>query len=103
MGDTKIAVIDEGDGIPSEQQDQVFDRFFQVDQTSTRAVGGTGLGLYICRRLADVIGAKIGLEHSDDEGSVFTLWIPTTPPPDALRASDLPQEETLDLMAAQRG
>ena len=65
-------------------------------------MGGTGLGLYICRRLADVIGAKIGLEHSDEKGSTFTLWIPTTPPADALRASDQPKEETLDLIAAQR-
>ncbi len=102
-GGAEIAVRDEGHGIPDEQQDQIFDRFYQVDQTSTRAVGGTGLGLYICRRLADVIGAKIGLEGSDENGSTFTLWIPATPPPDALRASDLPQEETLDLIAAQRG
>jgi signal transduction histidine kinase len=102
-GGTEIAVQDQGDGIPPDQHDQVFERFFQVDQTSTRAVGGTGLGLYICRRLAEVIGAKIGLERSDDKGSVFTLLIPLMPPAGALRASDLPQEETLDLMAANRG
>jgi signal transduction histidine kinase len=100
-GGAEIAVQDEGHGIPDEQQEHIFDRFYQVDQTSTRAVGGTGLGLYICRKLADVIGAKIGLERSDATGSVFTLWIPATPPPDALRASDLPKEETLDLIAAR--
>jgi signal transduction histidine kinase len=102
-GGAEVAVQDEGHGIPVDEQDRIFDRFFQVDQTSTRAVGGTGLGLYICRRLADVIGAKIDLEQSDENGSIFTLWIPTTPPADALRASDLPKEETLDLIAAQRG
>jgi signal transduction histidine kinase len=102
-GGAEIAVQDEGDGIPVDEQGRIFDRFFQVDQTSTRAVGGTGLGLYICRRLADVIGAKIDLEHSDENGSTFTLWIPSTPPAEALRASDLPKEETLDLIAVQRG
>jgi signal transduction histidine kinase len=99
----QVVVEDQGPGIPSEQQDRIFDRFYQVDQTSTRAVGGTGLGLYICRRLAEVIGARLALERSDERGSVFTLLIPHTPPADALRAEDIPIDETLDLIAAQRG
>ena len=101
-GGVEVVVEDEGPGIPREQQDRIFDRFYQVDQTSTRAVGGTGLGLYICRRLTEVIGARIALERSDEHGSAFTLLIPVTPPADAVRAEDVPIDETLDLIAAQR-
>lgn len=101
-GGIEVVVEDEGPGIPREQQDRIFDRFYQVDQTSTRAVGGTGLGLYICRRLTEVIGARIALERSDEHGSAFALLIPVTPPADAIRAEDIPVEETFDLIAAQR-
>ena len=101
-GGVEVLVEDEGPGIPKEQQDRIFDRFYQVDQTSTRAVGGTGLGLYICRRLTEVIGAKIALERSDEHGSAFTLLIPMTPPSDSVRAEDVPLEETLDLIAVNR-
>jgi signal transduction histidine kinase len=73
-----ISVIDEGEGIPAEVQEKVFDRFYQVDQTSTRAVGGTGLGLYICKGLAEAIGGRVWLERSDENGSTFSLWIPHT-------------------------
>lgn len=101
-GGVELVVQDEGPGIPAEQQDRIFDRFYQVDQTSTRAVGGTGLGLYICRRLTEVIGARIALDRSDEHGSVFSLLIPMTPPPDSVRAEDIPLDETLDLIARRR-
>ena len=58
----------------------MFDRFFQVDQSITRSVGGTGLGLYICRKMSEAIGARLWLERSTPEGSVFSLWIPIGPP-----------------------
>ena len=75
-----VAVRDSGDGIPLEEQDRIFERFYQVDQSSTRKVGGTGLGLYICRRLAEALHGRVWLETSTDEGSVFALWVPVTPP-----------------------
>ena len=71
-----VTVADQGRGIPPDQQAKVFERFYQVDQTSTRAVGGTGLGLYICRTMAEAIGARIWLDRSDESGSVFALWLP---------------------------
>jgi signal transduction histidine kinase len=74
-----ITVHDEGQGVPLELQDRVFDRFYQVDQSSTRRVGGAGLGLYICRRLAEAVGGRVWLERSSAEGSVFGLWVPLTP------------------------
>ena len=71
-----IAVTDAGPGIPDEAAEKVFERFYQVDQSSTREVGGTGLGLYICRRLAEALGGRVWIERSSPEGSTFSLWVP---------------------------
>lgn len=71
-----ITVEDQGPGIPAQLHDRIFERFYQVDQSTTRTNRGTGLGLYICRRLADVMGAEVKLERSDERGSVFSLTIP---------------------------
>jgi two-component system phosphate regulon sensor histidine kinase PhoR len=75
-----LCVEDQGEGIPQELHEKVFDRFYQVDQSSTRAAGGVGLGLYICRRLADTLGGRLWLQRSDERGSIFSVWIPRTPP-----------------------
>jgi signal transduction histidine kinase len=75
-----ISVTDFGPGIPADVQDKVFDRFYQVDQSATRKVGGAGLGLYICKSLATAFGGRLWLERSDETGSTFSLWIPATPP-----------------------
>jgi signal transduction histidine kinase len=82
-----MSVTDQGPGIPDFEQARIFDRFYQIDQSSTRAAGGTGLGLYICKKLAEAIGGDIRLEKSDENGSVFALWIPLKPPRDAVRQS----------------
>jgi signal transduction histidine kinase len=71
-----ITVADEGPGIPVEAHDRVFERFFQVDSSHTRRVGGTGLGLYICRKMAEAIDARIWLARSDPSGSEFCLFVP---------------------------
>lgn len=75
-----VSVQDEGGGIPKQLHDKVFDRFYQVDQSNKRTTGGTGLGLYICRKLATAIGGQVWLEHSDESGSCFSLSIPIEPP-----------------------
>ena len=75
-----ISVRDHGEGIPLDEQERIFDRFYQVDQSSTRAVGGTGLGLYICRKMAEAVGGRIWLERSSSKGSTFSLWLPTSAP-----------------------
>ena len=85
-----MSVADEGPGIPDIEQARIFDRFYQIDQSSTRAAGGTGLGLYICRKLAEAIGGDVRLERSDENGSVFALWIPLTPPRDAVHRQSFP-------------
>lgn len=75
-----VSVEDEGPGIPPELQERIFDRFYQVDQSSTRSAGGTGLGLYICRQLARALGGDVWLERSDGRGSVFCLGLPAAAP-----------------------
>ena len=75
-----LSVTDHGTGIPQAAQERIFDRFYQIDQSSTRATGGTGLGLYISRRFAEALGGRVWLERSDKKGSEFCLWIPSSPP-----------------------
>lgn len=78
-GDVVIAVADQGSGVGEEARNKIFDRFYQADQSATRAAGGTGLGLYICRKLADAIGGRVWLETSGPRGSVFCVSVPFRP------------------------
>ena len=75
----QLSVTDEGIGIAADMRDKIFERFFQVDGGFTRKVGGTGLGLYICRRLSETIGARVWLERSEPgKGSTFCMWLPVS-------------------------
>ncbi|HET7928832.1 MAG TPA: HAMP domain-containing sensor histidine kinase, partial [Actinomycetota bacterium] len=76
-GDVVVRVRDRGPGIDLDQRDRIFDRFYQVDQSDTRRVGGVGMGLYICRRAAERLEARVWLERSDASGSVFAVRLPT--------------------------
>ena len=66
-----VRVRDRGSGIDPDERERIFDRFYQVDQSSTRQVGGVGMGLYICRRAAERLGGSVWLDRSDTSGSVF--------------------------------
>jgi signal transduction histidine kinase len=74
--DVVLRVRDHGPGIDPEQRERIFDRFYQVDQSSTRRVGGVGMGLYICRRAAERSGGSVWLDRSDASGSVFAVRFP---------------------------
>jgi len=87
-----VSVKDEGQGIPEEAKDRVFDRFYQVDSSATRSVGGTGLGLYICRKMAESIGGRLWLERSDERGTVFCLWVPERPEDHSANEDEEPDE-----------
>jgi signal transduction histidine kinase len=69
-------VRDTGIGIPQQHLQQIFEPFWQVDQRANRRVGGTGLGLTVSRRLAQLIGGDLSVESDVGGGSTFTLQIP---------------------------
>ena len=71
-----VSVSDTGPGIPEEQQRIVFDEFQQVDSSSTRKKGGTGLGLTISKRIVELHGGDIWLESALGKGSTFTFSLP---------------------------
>jgi signal transduction histidine kinase len=71
-----IQVRDTGIGIGQEQQTRLFTPFMQVDSASTRKFGGTGLGLALCKRIADSMGGTITVESEVGKGSVFTFTAP---------------------------
>ncbi len=69
-------VADTGIGIPEDSRDRIFDIFRQVDNSGTRAYGGLGLGLFIAKQFANLIGAQIHVESQVGQGSTFTLTVP---------------------------
>jgi signal transduction histidine kinase len=71
-----VSVSDHGPGIPAADRQRVFEPFVQLDQTSTRRQGGTGLGLHLCRQLADLVGGRLELDEPPGGGSRFTLHLP---------------------------
>ena len=75
----QVEVIDTGVGIAPEYRDHLFQPFTQADSTSTRAYGGTGLGLTITKRLVEMLGGSISFESELDHGSTFRVMIPTGP------------------------
>ena len=72
----KVRVEDTGIGIPADKLPNVFEKFAQVDGSSTRRHEGTGLGLAIAARLVDLMGGKIGLESEVGRGSIFWFTAP---------------------------
>ena len=78
-GDDKqisVSVKDSGIGIPAEDIPHLFQKFYRVDNSDTREIGGTGLGLYLSRRLAEAMSGNLRVESKYKEGSIFYLEIP---------------------------
>ena len=75
-GSLILRVRDEGEGISPGDLPRIFDRFVQIDQSSTRAHGGVGLGLHLVRELARRLGGDVAVDSVTGRGSVFTVTIP---------------------------
>jgi signal transduction histidine kinase len=71
-----ISVTDMGSGIPAAEQARIFDRFYRVDNGSTRATGGVGLGLYIARQLVESMSGRLWVRSDPGCGSTFHFSLP---------------------------
>ena len=81
-GDTaRLEVADSGPGIEPERRSEVFERFHQLDGSSTRKMGGTGLGLHIARELVDLHGGSLGVGDAPEGGALFVVELPRAAPP----------------------
>lgn len=75
----RIAVIDQGIGIPAAEQAFIFEKFYQVDGSDKRKKGGTGLGLAITKIMVEQMNGKLGLESQEGVGSTFYVDLPLAP------------------------
>jgi signal transduction histidine kinase len=72
----EVAVRDTGMGVEPEYLEQIFEPFWQVEQPATRRAGGSGLGLAVSRRLAELLGGEVRVESEPGKGSTFTATLP---------------------------
>jgi two-component system, OmpR family, sensor histidine kinase VicK len=78
-GNTEVvqfSITDTGHGIPKADIPHMFQKFYRVDNSSTRTIGGTGLGLFICRKIVELYGGKIWVESEEGKGSTFYINLP---------------------------
>jgi signal transduction histidine kinase len=76
----RIEVTDHGVGIAHEDVPRIFEQFEQLDGSSSRRVGGVGLGLHLCARATAALGGRIEVESEPGIGSTFSVWLPTRSP-----------------------
>jgi heavy metal sensor kinase len=76
LGVVRLAIADEGPGIPAREMHRIFDRFYRVDEGRARETGGAGLGLAIAKWAVEALGGQITVESDPGKGSVFTLSLP---------------------------
>jgi PAS domain S-box-containing protein len=79
----RVSVSDEGLGIPHGEQQRIFGKFYRVDPQLSRGVGGTGLGLYICRELVRRMDGRMTVSSKEGEGSTFVVELPLAAAPAA--------------------
>jgi two-component system OmpR family sensor kinase len=78
-GEVVLEVADQGPGVPAEEADRIFERFYRTDRSRTRSQGGVGLGLAIVRSVAEAHGGAVGYRPRPGGGSVFRVVLPLAP------------------------
>ncbi|MDL2342373.1 MAG: ATP-binding protein [Patescibacteria group bacterium] len=106
-GDPQVVqmyVRDTGPGIPGEDLAHLFQKFYRVDNSATRTIGGTGLGLFICRKIVELYGGRIWVESELDKGSSFFINFPRLSTEQAAQKQALEAQSTelkpIDSLAA---
>jgi two-component system phosphate regulon sensor histidine kinase PhoR len=79
-GCVRFSVRDEGLGIPSAEQERIFEKFYRLDASMSRGVGGSGLGLFICRELVELMDGRIWVTSQPGVGSTFSFELPVSEP-----------------------
>ncbi len=102
----ELQVVDNGIGIPKDRQNQIFERFYQVDSSSTRRYGGSGLGLSIVREIVVAHNGKVFVESGEEKGTSFLILMPPGEPdkpkyPDPLGAE--PETKGVELAPKGKG
>jgi signal transduction histidine kinase len=71
-----VTVTDKGPGVPEEEKERIFDKFYRTGNENTRTTKGTGLGLYLCRQIARYHKGQIAVKDNQPAGSIFTIKLP---------------------------
>ena len=87
-GRTRLIVSDEGPGVPEEQREQIFSRFFRGDDVAVVRTRGVGIGLSVVKEFVDQMQATIEVSSSPSGGAEFVLWFPPVADPDAASVSE---------------
>jgi signal transduction histidine kinase len=82
-GRTRLVVADEGAGVPREQRERIFSRFFRGNSDAVVRTRGVGIGLSVVKEFADQMGVTIDVSSSASGGAQFELWFPALGRPDA--------------------
>lgn len=88
----QLYVKDTGHGIPADDVNHIFQKFYRVDNSTTRTIGGTGLGLFICKKIIEIYEGRIWVESKLDQGSTFYINLPRI---DSKKATELQSKESL--------
>ena len=94
----EITITDTGIGIPQEDIAHLFQKFYRVDNSDTREIGGTGLGLYLCRRLVETMGGRLWVTSNYGKGSTFHVELARMNNIDAMREIEAAASEEPTLM-----
>lgn len=90
-------IRDTGPGIPPNDIPHLFQKFYRVDTSATRTIGGTGLGLFICRKIVELFGGRIWVESEVDKGSTFYINLPRL---STQKAGELQKSEAAQMTTA---
>jgi len=90
-----VSVVDTGVGIPAEDISHLFQKFYRVDSSATRTIGGTGLGLYLGRKLIELFGGRIWVESVYGKGSSFRFTLPVISATEAAQRQQAAKRQVL--------